>query len=137
MFRYPLLPGLLWAAIIGLLTLIPGNYIPRVSTFLDWLGPDKLVHLLLFAPLAYLLLTGFRRLKANSFLKKYSIWLVCTCGIVFATFTEGMQMYVIPGRNGNVYDLLADTLGLLLGCTTWYCIRRNEKKNLRSSKKYN
>ncbi len=137
MFRIPLLPGLLWAALIALLTLIPGNYIPRVSSFLDWLGPDKIVHLLLFGPLAYLLLIGLSRLKTNSFLQKHPVITVMVSGIVFALFTEGMQFYVIPGRNGNVYDLLADTLGLLLGCIAWYFIRRNEKKNLRSSKKYN
>lgn len=137
MFRVPLLPGLLWAALIALITLIPGNYIPRVSSFLDWLGPDKFVHLLLFGPLAYLLLAGFKRQRSSLFLKKYTVITVFASGIVFALFTEGMQLYVIPGRNGNIYDLLADTLGLALGYLAWHYTGRNEKKNLRSSKKYN
>ena len=45
-------------------------------------------------------------------------------GMVFAFFTEMMQAYVIPGRNGNVYDFLADTLGCLLGLIIWKIIMK-------------
>jgi VanZ family protein len=58
-------------------------------------------------------------------------------GIVFAFFIEAMQKFVIPGRNGNTYDFLADLIGSLLGYLSWRIARRNEKKNLLSSKKYN
>ena len=137
MFKRPLLPGLIWTLLIAVLTLMPGNYIPKVLTFLDWLSPDKIVHLILFGVYAYLLAEGFVRQDRPWFTSRYPIWSSLIIGIVFAFFTEVMQRFVIPGRYGNIYDMLADILGSILGITVWYIIQRNEKKNLRSSKNYN
>jgi VanZ family protein len=137
MFKKPLLPGLLWTLLIAALTLMPGNYIPRISSFLDWFNPDKILHLILFGTYTFLLLEGFRRQEGRTFFKKRPILLALFIGIVFAIFTEVMQKHVIPGRNGNIYDFLADVLGSILGITAWRFTRRNDKKNLHSSKKYN
>ena len=123
MFRKPLLPGIAWTLLIVLLTLIPGNYIPRISTFLDWLGPDKLVHLFMFGIYAYLLLEGFVRHK-SPLLRKNPVFISFLVGMVFAIFTEVMQATIIPGRNGNIYDFLADMLGCLLGYTIWRITRK-------------
>ncbi len=137
MFKKPLLPGLVWTLLIALLTLLPGNYIPKVTTFFDWLGSDKLIHLFLFGIYTYLLLEGLNKQSKYVFLQKYPVLTSLFIGIVFAIFIETMQRLVIPGRNGNIYDFLADMLGCFLGYISWYIIRRNEKKNLHSSKKYN
>lgn len=137
MFRKPLLPGLLWTMLIALLTLIPGNYIPKVTTFLDWLGPDKLVHLFIFGVYAYLLIVGFSKQKPGLFTSKNAVLSALSIGMVFALFTEVMQRFVIPGRNGSYYDFLADLLGLALGYMIWSIVRRIDKKNLPQSKKYN
>jgi VanZ family protein len=137
MFKRPLLPGLIWTLLIAVLTLMPGNYIPKVLTFLDWLSPDKIVHLILFGVYVYLLAEGFVRHDRSWFISRYPVWSSLIIGIIFAFFTEVMQMFVIPGRYGSIYDMLADILGSILGITVWYIIQRNEKKNLRSSENYN
>lgn len=137
MFRKPLLPGLLWTMLIALLTLIPGNYIPKVTTFLDWLGPDKIVHLFIFGVYAYLLIVGFSKQKLDLFTSKNAVLSGLLIGMVFAFFTEVMQRFVIPGRNGSYLDFLADLLGLALGYMIWCIVRRIDKKNLSQSKKYN
>lgn len=137
MFRKPLLPGLLWTMLIALLTLIPGNYIPRVTSFLDWISPDKLVHLFIFGVYAYLLIAGFRKQKAGLITREYAVLSSLLIGMVFAIFTEAMQKFVIPGRNGNYFDFLADILGLLLGWMIWSIVKRFDKKNLSQSKNYN
>jgi VanZ family protein len=124
MFRKPLLPVLLWTIIIGVLTLVPGNYIPKVSSFLDWLSPDKLVHLFLFGIYTLLLCEGFSRQLKSSLISQYPMIISFGTGMVFAFFTEMMQAYLIPGRNGNVYDFLADTLGCLLGLIIWKIIMK-------------
>jgi VanZ family protein len=116
---------------------MPGNYIPKVLSFLDWLSPDKIVHLILFGVYAYLLAEGFVRHDRPWFTSRYPVVSSLIIGIVFAFFTEMMQRFVIPGRHGNIYDMLADMLGSIMGLTAWYIIQRNEKKNLRSSKNYN
>jgi len=137
MFRKPLLPGLIWTILIALLTLIPGNYIPKVTTFFNWLGPDKLVHLFIFGVYAYLLVEGLHRQTLVVITHEKALLSSLLLGMVFATFTEVMQRFVIPGRNGNYFDFLADLLGLALGSMIWSIIRRNDKKNLSESKKYN
>ena len=124
MSRKPLLLALLWTIIIGVLTLVPGNYIPKVSSFLDWLSPDKLIHLLLFGIYTLLLCMGFSRQVKSSLLSQFPIIFSCGTGMVFAFFTEMMQAYIIPGRNGNVYDFLADTIGCLLGLIIWRIIMK-------------
>jgi VanZ family protein len=97
----------------------------------------NILHLLLFGIYAYLLTEGFARQENHTIAGKYPILSSLTIGIVFAFLTEVMQKYVIPGRHGNIYDMLADLLGSVIGISFWYIIRRNEKKNLRSSKNYN
>lgn len=137
MFRKPLLPGLIWTLIIVLLTLTPGKYIPKITNFYDWLGPDKFIHLSLFGIFAYLLIEGFSKQSGVLYLRKNAVFISLLLGMVFAFFTEVMQKFVIPGRNGNLFDFLADMLGLLVGYMIWSIIRRNDKKKLFTSKKYN
>lgn len=136
MFRKPLLPGLVWTAFIAMLTLTPGDYIPRVTTFLDWLRPDKVVHLFIFSVYAYLLLIGFSKHNSKK-LREHPVLISFVIGMIIAIFTEVMQGFVIHGRNGNIYDFIADMLGWLLGYALWHFTRRNDKKNLSTSKKYN
>ncbi|MDT8393015.1 MAG: VanZ family protein [Bacteroidales bacterium] len=136
MFEKSLLPGIIWTALIVLLTLIPGNYIPKVSGFLDWIGPDKLVHIFLFGVYAWLLIEGFRK-QETAFLRKNAVLISLLLGMVFAFLTEVAQRFVIEGRNGNPYDFLADMLGWLTGYASWRIARRNGKKKLFTSKKYN
>lgn len=128
---------MVWTVVIALLTLLPGNYIPKVFTFLDWLSPDKVVHLALFATFSMLFIEGFRRQSKWLSLSKNAVSASLLLGMVFAFFTEAMQYFVIPGRNGNIFDLLADYLGLALGYAIWRMAGRNGNKKLSTSKNNN
>ncbi len=120
-------PSISWAIIILILVGFPGEYIPKVVTFWDWLSPDKFVHLIIFGIQSYLLLYGFnvrdmqgkRRFKYNTVLLSVSIF--------FAAMTEILQVYVFIGRYGNFYDFLADACGVVLGFMAYYLL--NFKKN--------
>ncbi len=131
------MPGILWTLVIALLTLMPGNYVPRVITFLDWLSADKVLHFLLFGIYLYLLTEGFHRQTGSSLLSRYAVIWGLVIGIIFAFLIEVMQRHVIPGRNGNIYDFLADLAGSLLGVACWYIAGKIGNKKLRSSEKYN
>lgn len=127
MFRKPLLPGVLWTIIIGILMLTPGNYIPKVSTFLDCIGPDKIVHLFVFGTYTILLAEGFYKLSKSLVLKRNPMLFSLLSGMIFAFLTEIMQAFIISGRNGNVYDFIADVIGCLLGILFWKIIHKNWK----------
>lgn len=54
-------PGIFWFVIIILATTLPGSYVPHVLSFREWLSPDKIIHLLLFAVFVYLWMTGLSK----------------------------------------------------------------------------
>ena len=108
-------PGLAWAVFILVLSGIPGSYIPHVIRFRDWLHPDKIVHLVIYAVFVLLLLRGFYKLPGKHWLNRYAIHSALAIGIIFGFITEVLQVYVFIGRNGNIYDWAADIAGCMIG----------------------
>lgn len=107
------MPYVFWFGFITtiVLTLMPSRDIPQ--TFIFW---DKAQHTLAFF---LLMLTG-----SIAYAKKphwVLIGLVC-----YGASIEVMQKYFTTTRSGDVYDLVADTVGILLG---WLCFLIVRKKN--------
>ncbi|MBK9292131.1 MAG: VanZ family protein [Bacteroidetes bacterium] len=107
------LPGILWTALIVLLMGIPGNRFPQISSFWEWLEPDKLIHLVLFGVWAYLILrqnpAQYHRNRGRLFV------LVLLSGAILSAATELLQHYVFINRSGNIYDALANIIGTIFG----------------------
>lgn len=82
--------------------LIPGDDLPDVSIG----GYDKLIHIVMF------LLWGLA--VRYDFDARFKFLPFFVAGIVFSAFTEILQISV-EGRSFDVYDMLADFAGLLLG----------------------
>jgi len=118
-------PALVWALIILVLTGIPGTYIPEVKTFWAWLSYDKLVHLFMFGTFSYLLLNGFREQYFNSRYRLYYVAGFVVLSMAYGLLTEVLQAHVFRGRDGNVYDFLADSAGAILG---WVIFRLKYRK---------
>jgi VanZ family protein len=107
-------PALAWSLIILLLTGLPGNVFPEIKTFWDWLSPDKVVHLIMFGTLSFLILFGYRhQYEGNN--KQKLVWAAVLSAIAYGFFTEVLQYYVFIGRSGNIYDALADAIGAVFG----------------------
>jgi len=118
------IPAALWAIVIFIIIAIPGSYIPKPHGLLELLSPDKLVHLGMFAPFAYLIRWGQQKTGIKD---KRQILFPLIFGITYAVTTELLQFYVITGRNGNIYDALADILGIILGLVIFNKINKTEK----------
>ncbi len=105
---------------------LPGSYFPTVTTFWDWLSPDKVVHVIIFMVQVFLVLMAFRRqyFLGNKRLV-YTWWILITVTL-FALLTEVLQVYVFIGRYGNVYDFIADFAGVVLGLLAYNLL--NKKK---------
>ncbi len=112
-------PALAWAAVILVLSGIPGDYIPHVLSFRDWLQPDKIVHVAIFGVLALLLLRGILTRRPGKKPQRFAEPIVLFIGTVFGALTELLQRYLFIGRSGNVFDLLADIAGLLAGIAVY------------------
>ena len=107
---------------------LPGSYFPKVRTFWEWLGPDKLVHLLMFAVFAFLIIFGYRD-EFRSHDRRYRVKLqiiTFLISIAYGGITEALQLYLFKGRYGSIYDFMADVIGCLLGIFTFRMIYRKK-----------
>jgi VanZ family protein len=105
----------LWTLFILIVVGIPGSYIPKPVSFWRLLSPDKIVHIFLFGPFAFLLLRYLFSLPELHSKIKFPFLLTLFLGIIYATITELLQFFVFVGRNGNIYDAIADTVGVITG----------------------
>jgi len=107
--------GVLWGLFILLLTVLPGSAFPRLPVFLDLFQPDKLVHVFIFG--VYFLLQGRGFILQTRFpsLQKRAILVTFLISLSLGAATELIQQYIVPMRDGNIYDFIADSAGCMLG----------------------
>ncbi len=118
-----------WAIIILIITGLPGNYIPQVSSFWEWLSYDKIVHVGVFAILSFLILHGMLQqyLSGNH---RY-LFVVGAVGfsLAYGLLTEVLQAHVFIGRDGNAYDFYADSIGAFCG---WFIFSYAYRKKIKT-----
>ena len=119
-------PGLLCGIIIMVLTGIPGSCLPHVKPII---GLDKVVHLFMYATFAFLCLWGYRKqfISNGKAYQKRALLLAVVISIFYGGLTEMLQEYLVPGRTGDGFDFLADSIGTLLGVTVFYLFYRRKK----------
>ena len=113
-------PAISWAIFILILTGLPANKIPEIPSFLEWLSPDKAVHLLLFGILSYLILYNIRQQYLKSKFRLFVVVLVVLLSTLYGLVTELLQYYWFIGRNGNIYDFYANAIVALLGGVAYF-----------------
>ncbi|HEX5003344.1 MAG TPA: VanZ family protein [Bacteroidia bacterium] len=103
-----------WALIILLLSMVPGGQLPDLS-FWDLLTFDKIMHIFMYGVLS------FRTMMAASKQQTYW-WMRYHAGIftmaaitIYGGTIELMQEYLTIERTGDWVDMLANTIGLLIG----------------------
>ena len=125
-------PGLIIAIFIMVIMGLPGNYFPKVVSFWDWLGPDKVIHLIVFGMLSYSMLWGYRKKILShdvQYIKK-SFLLTLLLSVSYGAITELMQKYVFINRFGSIYDFIADAIGCVLGAIVFFLyFKKKVKKN--------
>jgi len=107
-------PARLWTIFILILMAIPGNMLPREEkTFIPNL--DKLVHATLFGSFVFLwsIYYATRKEKNNNSNSRFVLILIIAC--LYGVATELMQKYLIPNRDYDIYDIMADSIGAVLG----------------------
>jgi VanZ family protein len=127
MFWRSIWPALLWAVFVLILCGFPGNKLPEL-TFLQWLKPDKIVHLFLFGVQCYLLIRGFRKQNEFSSVYKNAIVISIVVTISFGALVEVMQSYIFVHRSGDVRDAIANAIGAFTGW--WFYKKKFSLKTL-------
>ena len=113
------LPAALYAAVLFALSAQP-NPLPFLPP--ELLLQDKLLHGLAYTVLGALLVPGFRGAGCSA---RSAVLLAVALASVYGATDEFHQSFV-PGRNADVLDWVADTLGAALGATaaTTLALRR-------------
>lgn len=114
MFLRVHLPTLAWAIFILIICGIPGDKIPEM-TFWQWLKPDKIVHLLIFGLLCFLMIRSFLALNTGSFFYKNAKMLSLLLTIFYGVLVEILQATVFIHRSGDIRDAIANSIGAFVG----------------------
>jgi hypothetical protein len=118
-FRYKSL-AITWLVIMSILFFLPGSAFPSES-WLDWIYFDKWVHIGLFAVLIFLWRSSFDWEVNN-----YNLLLLFSA-LLYGLMVEFIQRYWIPNRSFDLYDVLSDMTGSVLGLLIWLRVHRKNK----------
>lgn len=110
-FRYRSV-AITWFIIMCVLFFLPGSDLPQAN-WMDVIYIDKWVHVGLFAILIFLWRSSFD-LDFNHY-----NWMLLFCAIFYGLAVEFIQKYWVPNRSFDLFDLLADTAGSILGLIVW------------------
>jgi VanZ family protein len=121
---YRIVPAILWTSGVAYAILSPGSNIPELPKFP---GYDKVIHFTLFFGLVFLWSRVWRGTNpSKNILKKISLnYLVF--GIIFAIFTEFLQMNV-PGRSFDGWDIVANISGGTMGAIIYVYLTKKQSK---------
>jgi VanZ family protein len=109
---------LLWLTFITILFCLPGSAFPKAD-FLSKIWFDKWVHIGFFTVLLFLWNWAFRLNKRGDF------YLILLLAILYGFLIEVVQHYLIINRSFDLGDLVADTIGSLVGLWTWSLYKKN------------
>ena len=123
-----LIPASVWGLLILIVVGFPGTYIPEAIGFWEWLSYDKVIHILIFAPLTFLILNGFKQQYFDSKRRYLYILIAVGFSLAYGLLTEVLQVYVFVGRHGNVYDFIANSIGAFAGWQGFVTIYRKKIK---------
>lgn len=116
-----LIGAFLWAILILVITLTPGESVPDLTLF----SYDKLGHGFVFFILAFLLISGLYESRKDHIKRNSMLYMGVIVSVLYGILIEGAQS-VIPGRSMEIFDALANTAGSFLGLLLFYI--RNKYK---------
>ena len=111
------IPGIAWFFLILVLICLPGSKIPTVETWLNDIYFDKWVHTGLFAGLVFLFIYPVAKLPLTLNVKKNLAIKIAIAACIWGLTTEFIQKFFIPDRSFDLYDLAADSFGIITAYT--------------------
>ena len=113
---------LAWCAVIFSLSAQSGLLGPGLFDIVPFI--DKIGHFVLYAVLGFLAVAAFRN-ESWPFLRTHAVLLAVVFASLYGISDEWHQSFV-PGRQTDILDWLADTLGAVAACGVFVLARRRE-----------
>jgi hypothetical protein len=107
-------PGIAWFFIVASLTLMPGSDLPKIGWMSNIKNFDKLVHAGLFGGLTLSFCLPYFK-SHFSYQQKINVFIrIALASSVWGITVEFLQKYYIPGRDFELLDWAADSVGALI-----------------------
>lgn len=103
-------PAFAWALLIFILSSIPGDNLPQM----DFRFEDKFEHFFAYAGIGFLFARAFFYQSRLPGLREKYVLATLIAGILFGVSDE-LHQYFVPGRVTDLYDLIADAIGVVMG----------------------
>jgi VanZ family protein len=113
------IPGIAWFFVVLTLCCIPGYDLPKADNWMIELNYDKLIHVGIFAVLAYLFMRPVAKSSLSYKEKGHFFIKIALATMVWGYTTEVIQKFFVPGRSYDLTDFLADSIGGLVAL--FYC----------------
>jgi VanZ family protein len=119
------LPAIAWSGFILLCCGLPGSDFPDMSKWRIF-SFDKFIHALLFLFLVFFSISGLKKQYAYKILKYNAIKVSMAWAVLLGIGSEILQGYVFIERSADLYDVLANMVGAVLGLVVFYLIYGKE-----------
>jgi hypothetical protein len=107
------IPAILWFLLVLVLVCLPGKTIPKAG-WLDEISFDKLVHAALFGGIVFSICMPFKKAAVERQTKLTIFIKIALATCIWGITTELIQKYFVPGRQFDLYDWAADSLGAII-----------------------
>ncbi|MDO4880962.1 MAG: VanZ family protein [Capnocytophaga sp.] len=111
--KYAIFILFLYLLFLTYMLLRPANSLPK--DFILFEGADKIVHCCVFVMLSFLFKIAF---------PKVNFWVLLLILFIYGILTEVAQEFAQTGRSGDVFDLVADTIGIVIGWFSYDVFRK-------------
>jgi VanZ family protein len=119
-FKY-FFPAISWSVVILVITLMPAEKLPEVGI----IQIDKLVHFFVFGLLMFLTMFGAVKVLQHKNSNANIVIPSFIYGTGLGVLVEFLQLFV-PGRTFSVIDIIANTIGTIIGYYVFKFVRRKK-----------
>ena len=108
--------SILWALLIFIGSSISGESLEKVK-FIDFPYSDKIIHLGMYFVLMFLIISNRLKDLGVMNISFQNIFFLALLSILYGLFMEILQNYVFTQRSMELLDMVANTIGVILGCS--------------------
>jgi len=107
------IPGIAWFLLVLVLICLPGDDIPQIEE-LDFVNFDKLVHAGLFGGIVFFFAMAYNKAALTQKQKVAIFFKLTIATVIWGITTELIQKYLVVGRQFDLLDWLADSIGAVV-----------------------
>ena len=129
--RFPYAPAFAWGIFVFALSVWPGKDFPSIPDWGDLLSLDKIVHMVFYGLLNWLILYGKQQHKLSVL-----VAISWTFGIISTAFSSGYGWFLewfqgayCEDRMSDVMDGIANTIGAVLSLLIFFFLQRKNLSN--------